>query len=248
MADKNVLFRTSMGGFNKADVMAYLDKQNADFRELTNQKNEAVAAKEAEIASLRAQLDDLLNRVEQAEAAAASLKEKEELEAKLKEAEDAIAEKDALIEKLQAEAKGASADNERKAGLYDEMSSQLGDILLTANKNADCIIAQAIEKAAEINEKAAAEAEERKRCFEARMSRISAAVKNNTAAAAENFRGDIKAELEIMRQLLGDTVKTVDEKSAAFTEFADKLEKRLSAELECAVNEIDKETETLKGN
>ena len=248
MADKNVLFRTSMGGFNKADVMAYLDKQNADFRELTNQKNEAVAAKDAEIASLRAQIDGLQDRLEQAEAAAASLKEKEELEAKLKEAEDAIAEKDALIEKLQAEASCSSEEYERKAELYDNMSAQLGDLLISANKNAETIIAEANAKAAQINEKAATEAEERKRSFDMRMSRISAAIKNNTAAAAENFRCDIKAELEIIRQLIGDTVKTVDEKSAAFTELADKLEKRLGAELECAVNEIDKETETLKGN
>ena len=127
------------------------------------------------------------------------------------------------------------------------MSSQLGDILITANKNADSIIAKANAKAAEINEKAVNEAEERKRAFESRMTRISAAVKNNTAAAAENFRGDIKAELEVMRQLLCDAVNAVDEKSAALSETADKLEKRLNAELDCAVSEIEKETEALKG-
>ena len=185
MADKNVLFRTSMGGFNKADVMAYLDKQNADFRELAKQKDDALAAKDAEIASLRAQLDDMINKANEAGAEEKTAEEAEELKAKLQAAEAALAEKDA---------------------------------------------------------------EERRRCFEARMSRISAAVRNNTAAAADNFRGDVKAELEIMRKLLEDTVKSVDEKSAAFTELADKLEKRLNAEIDSAVSEIEKETETLTGN
>ena len=244
MADKNILFRTSMGGFNKADVMAYLDKQNADFNELIKQKDDLAAEKDAEIASLRAQLDSVLQNAQQS----APAEDTEELKAKLEEAEAAVAEKDALIEKLRADAENASSESERKAELYDDMSAQLGDILITANKNADSIIAEANAKAAEINEKAAADAEERKRCFEARMARISAAVKNNSAAAAENFRGDIKTELEMMRQLLSDTVKTVDEKSAAFSELADKLEKRINAELESAVSEIEKETETLKGN
>ena len=248
MADKNVLFRTSMGGFNKTDVMAYLDKQNADFRELAKQKDDAIAAKDEEIASLRAQLDEMTKRIQKAEEAEKTSDETDDLTSKLQAAEAALAEKDAEIEKLREDIEKACAESERKAGLYDDMSSQIGDILLSANKNADTIIAEANAKAAEINEKAAADAEERKRCFEARMSRISAAVKNNTAAAAENFRGDIKAELEMMRKLLEDTVKTVDEKSAAFTELADKLEKRLNAELDCAVSEIEKETETLKGN
>jgi cell division septum initiation protein DivIVA len=248
MADKNVLFRTSMGGFNKADVMAYLDKQNADFRELAKQKDDALAAKDAEIASLRAQLDDMINRANEAGAEEKTSEEAEELKAKLQAAEAALAEKDAEIEKLKGDSEKASSENERKAGLYDDMSSQIGDILLTANKNADTIIAEANAKAAEINEKAVEDAEERRRCFEARMSRISAAVRNNTAAAADNFRGDVKAELEIMRKLLEDTVKSVDEKSAAFTELADKLEKRLNAEIDSAVSEIEKETETLKGN
>lgn len=246
MADKNVLFRTSVSGFNKADVMAYLDKQNADFRELSREKDDAVAAKDAEIASLRAQLDDLIRRAEQAEAEKAAADEAKELKEKLEEAEFIIAEKDEIIEKLKEEASKVSAESERKAGLYDDMSSQLGDIIISANKNADSIIAEANAKAAEINEKAAFEAEERKRVYEARMTRISAAVKNNTAAAAENFRGDINAELEQIRQMLSDTVKTVDEKNAVLNELADKLEKRLNAELACAVSEIDRETETLR--
>ena len=244
MADKNVLFRTSVGGFNKADVMAYLDKQNADFNERIIQKDGLLEEKNAEIASLRAQLDGMA----QTAAQTAPAEDTEELKTKLAEAEAALAEKDALIEKLRADAEKACSESERKAELYDDMSAQLGDILITANKNADTIIAEANAKAAEINEKAVSDAEERKRCFEARMARISAAVKSNTATAAENFRGDIKAELEMMRQLLGDTVKTVDEKSAAFSELADKLEKRMNAELQCAVSEIEKETETLKGN
>lgn len=252
MADKNVLFRNAVGGFNKADVTAYIDKQNADFLELQNQKNEAVAAKDAEIEDLKNQLKEMTERAEKAEAKIDELSlpsgAEEELRKKLDEAEEALFEKDALIEKLQSGTANVSSESERKAGLYDDMSSQLGDILITANKNADMIIAQATEKAAEISEKAVIDAEERKRAFAARMTRISAAVKNNTAAAAENFRGDIKSELEQLRQTLKDTVGAVDEKSAVLTELADKLENRLNAELDCAVTEIDKETETLKIN
>ena len=78
------------------------------------------------------------------------------------------------------------------------------------------------------------------------MTRISSAIKNNARAATENFRAEVKAELDDLRALLADTMKTVDERGAVFNEKADKLEKRLDADLDNTVTEIDKEIEALK--
>ena len=76
MADNGVLFRTAMGGFNKADVMAYLEKQNADFKDHSTRQSEAIASKDAEIDSLRAEISGLSERLAEAEKKALELLER----------------------------------------------------------------------------------------------------------------------------------------------------------------------------
>lgn len=250
MADKNVMFRTSMGGFNKADVTEYIDKQNAEFRKVTQSLNGLLAEKDAEIAALK-------ERAEKAEAELSSLPEKEE---KIKELEDKAAglelrlselgrengELEAKINELESKVSSETSENERKAGLYDDMSSQVGDILISANRSADGIIAEANAKAAKINEKAASDAEELRLAFTAKMAEISEKAKNGVKASAEEYRAKMRAELNQLRAALTDAVVSVDEKSTMLSGMADELEKKLNEQLDGAVAKMEKETDNLK--
>ena len=247
MADKGVMFRTSIGGFNKADVTAYLDKQNADFRAFSTNQNALLQEKDAKIADLLTQLSEIKAKLDDMELSYSVLSaEADGLKKKLEEAAAEAGVKDAEIERLKSACDEGEDERERKAEMYDGMSSQLGDILIAANRSADSIISEANEKAAMIGDAAAASAEELKRGFASKMTRISSAIKNNARAATENFRAEVKAELDDLRALLADTMKTVDERGAVFNEKADKLEKRLDADLDNTVTEIDKEIEALK--
>ena len=250
MADKNVMFRTSMGGFNKADVTEYIDKQNAEFRKVTQSLNGLLAEKDAEIAALK-------ERAEKAEAELSTLSEKEE---KIKELEDKAAglelrlselgrengELEAKINELESKVSSETSENERKAGLYDDMSSQVGDILISANRSADGIIAEANAKAAKINEKAASDAEELRLAFTAKMAEISEKAKNGVKASAEEYRAKMRAELNQLRAALTDAVVSVDEKSTMLFGMADELEKKLNEQLDGAVAKMEKETDNLK--
>ena len=250
MADKNVMFRTSMGGFNKADVTEYIDKQNAEFRKVTQSLNGLLAEKDAEIAALK-------ERAEKAEAELSTLPEKEE---KIKELEDKAAglelrlselgrengELEAKINELESKVSSETSENERKAGLYDDMSSQVGDILISANRSADGIIAEANAKAAKINEKAASDAEELRLAFTAKMAEISEKAKNGVKASAEEYRAKMRAELNQLRAALTDAVVSVDEKSTMLFGMADELEKKLNEQLDGAVAKMEKETDNLK--
>ena len=150
------------------------------------------------------------------------------------------------IDELKAKLSGASSENERKAGLYDDMSSQVGDILISANKSADCIIAEANAKAAKINEKAAADAGKLRLAFTEKMTEISNGCKNGAKASAEEYRAKMRAELNQLRAALTDAVVSVDEKSTILSCMADELEKKLNEQLDGAVAKIEKETENLK--
>jgi chromosome segregation ATPase len=152
--------------------MAYLDKQNADFKDFTARQNEAIASKDAEIDQLRAEIESLKknisglsDRLAEAEENAGLLDAAEEhaaeLEARLEEANGQIfalqskiadqtvqiAEKEGMIARLSENDPATSSEKDRKAGLYDDMSSQIGDLLIAANKSADDIVSEAKTKA-----------------------------------------------------------------------------------------------------
>lgn len=128
---KNVMFGNSLNGYKKQDVNAFIATLNANFSASEEGYRREIAALKEELATLRA-----------AQAKG--------------EARDA--EKDALREEIAAlKAQLAASpvptqsatDSEevealrKKAALYDRMSSQLGDMMISANHNADIILDEA---------------------------------------------------------------------------------------------------------
>lgn len=115
---KTVMFGTSLNGYKKQDVNAFIATLNANF-----------AASEAnyqrQLVRLNEKLTDAEGEVEVLREQCAALAA--ELAAKPEPAAAPIIDEDEL------------AELRKKAALYDRMSGQLGDIVLTANHSADIL-------------------------------------------------------------------------------------------------------------
>ena len=134
MSNREIRFRESFRGYNRDDVKAYIEQLNLIF-----------SRKEAE---LHAHINELENKINSAPVQPENTHsddEWNELSGKLSEAEAEIA-------RLNEEK--ANTDNAEKTKLYDEMSAQVGNIIISANSNADKIISDAKEEASRIRSEA----------------------------------------------------------------------------------------------
>ncbi len=138
----SVLFRTSVNGFNKSDVNSYIVKINAELEEAD--KKAVNAKKDAEAIKIR------LEEAEKALAEAnGNLEEQNNIISAQYEKIDEL--KEQIKNLLEREPETPPAENfAEKAELYDKMSSQIGDVLIDAKKNADDIIENAKKEAAEM--------------------------------------------------------------------------------------------------
>lgn len=150
---RDVAFRSAMSGYNRKDVNAYIIDINRDFEEReTNLRAQITAAEEsackAEAAAQTAQEDlrAAIRAKEEAEAILVALRESNEA---LKEENARLTEE---IASLQAKANSVDPEPEeiKKSMKYDQISAQIGDILINANSSADRIVAAANAEATRI--------------------------------------------------------------------------------------------------
>lgn len=178
-------FRTSLSGYHKEDVNRYIQQMNFQFTRAEEMKDAEVAKMRSELETcrqagieapaLKEEIEKLKAALENAEKEIAA--GKEETEKKVHEAvelaaqldalksEEAIllAEKDARIAALEAENESLKtrtdgSEREQKAQRYEKMSCQLGDIILSANADADRIRGEAMKDAEQIRADAEKEA------------------------------------------------------------------------------------------
>ncbi len=261
MATDKTHFRTSLSGFNKADVLEYLDKQNADFLEESRRSAAALEEKSkkaeeltAEVEKLAAELSDAKTQAEEAKAKA------EELAAALTEAKRALSESEAviasqteLIDSLKKDAEAHEADGtekdaetERKAELYDGVSSQLGDILITANKSADEIIEAANKKAESIIAEAAESAKESRGAFAVAMDECSRTFRERTDAVSSGCCGDINDELCRIREAVDRALLQLQKSSLCIAEKTEQAKASLDAELKASLGVLDAKIAEIK--
>lgn len=184
MNDSNSMlrFRESFRGYNKDDVNAYIEQVNMRF-----------SRRESD---LRAQIADLQNR----QPAPAAAPVDDGTKKRLQEAESENAKLKAELEELKNSAAGDSEKDE-KSRLYDSMSSQVGNILIVANSNADKIRSDAEEDARRIKAEAELEAEKIRRDAETKMNSMIAELDGKLKSVSDNYL-DSYAKL-IARQRTG---------------------------------------------
>lgn len=225
--EKMVFFRSALGGFNRDDVNSYIEKLNAEFaeRERTAKKKlDASESKCAELESAKEQLEQSLLRLAEMEEEAkqrekligeyiaridAQKMEIEALEASKVASESEISELSARIESL--------SEAICKSEKYDDISAQIGEIILSAKSTAEDIIAKA-EKDAEAKRANADEQIE------------TAAANFNARAATAAY--SIKNQ---MKKLARDSYASIAEKAA---ETSDML-RNLAAHISSASDSLD---------
>ncbi len=222
---KNVVFRTSMRGYNKSDVNNYLVKFNSDAAEREeNAKAEAKAATSRAEKSERA-LKELEDRIAALEA------ERDDLAAKLQREQDEVVrlqdEMQAILDSAEnTPAEPAETDTEleelrQKAQLYDENSSNIGETLISAKKMAQEIIDSANEEARVRDERSRAETEARKRSLEESARAASDSVFTNLKFISEEGKSEIAA---VREYALSVTEKAFEDILGRMNRGAEKLE------------------------
>jgi len=233
------VFKTTvMGGFNKSDVLAFIDKQDAQFKERekdlasrvdsldTGLKNETQRSAQLSerVAELENQLEAEKNKCAQliqssqesrVEAARVKIGLEEEIErrdaetVKLKEEACELARKANEAQARQAEAEARAKMLEDKLNLIDKTEDQIGRAMLEAQQTADKIVTSANVDAGNIIAKASEEAE------------------NLTAQAIEHIK-EINAEaqekLDVLLNSASDYKKRVTDSRAETTEFFETLD------------------------
>ena len=127
---KNVMFGTSLNGYKKQDVNAFIATLNANFAAAEEGYRREITALKAEVATLRT-------------AQAQSTTHEDELTALREEAAALRAQLDAVPAQVPAVESEEIEALRKKAALYDHMSSQLGDMMISASHNADVMLDEA---------------------------------------------------------------------------------------------------------
>lgn len=251
------LFKTTvMGGFNKGDVLAFVDKQDAQFKarekELVTRtsklesdlkaESERSAGLEAKVKELEAALEserskcsDSLKRTQ--EAIVETARQKNEYTAE-------ISSRDLEIDKLrqevlnlthsldaaQAQANEARIRAERsedKLHLIDKTEDQIGRALLEAQQTADHIVNAAKSEASDIAEKAKKEAEEAKENASNRVRLIFCEAKEKLCVLLRGVE-DYKRRIEDTRSDVRSFFTSVDTIFASMQNTADEVAEKFA--------------------
>ncbi len=225
--EKMVYFRTALGGFNRDDVNSYIEKLNSEFAErerLAKKRLDAseaklaeLDAKKAELESANLKIDDLIKEADAREKLIAEYIAKVEQQAieidSLNASKDnAESEISLLTEKIASLSEAIS-----KSEKYDDISGQIGEIILSARSTAEDIISKAEDDAAK--KRAAADAE---------MENAAANFNARAATAAYAIRSQ-------MKKLARDSYATIAEKSNETSEML----RNLAAHISGAADEFE---------
>lgn len=152
MSDKKVKFRTSISGFNRDDVNGYIESLTAKHAKESEEDKKRIAALEEKVKRLEKELEDVENAVE-----AEKCEKDDQRIAELTEAlERAVAENENLknvndgLKSTVAQYIKNEEENAivwEKSSKFDKVSGQIGSLIVSANAEAESIIAQAKLKA-----------------------------------------------------------------------------------------------------
>lgn len=226
--EKMVYFRSALGGFNRDDVNGYIEKLNAEFAErerAARKKLEAAEEKCAELEGAKAQFEQSLLRISELEEAA---KQRENLLAEYLAAMDA---QKATIEELEAsrvasesEINALSARIESlseaicKSEKYDDISAQIGEIILSAKSTAEDIIAKAEKDAEAKRVKADEQIENAAASFNARAATAAYSIKSQMKKLAQDSYASIAEKAAETSDLLRNLAEHISSASESLKE------------------------------
>lgn len=172
-----------------------LDKAERKIVSLTAEAERTTALAE----SLKVEKASLAAQLEAAKSAAA---DNAELIDKIKNYSIALEEKDAALAVMRAEIENLTSaalekenpEKEHKIDLYDKISSQVGDILINANRNADSILAEAESEAEKLRSDCVLECEQKQ---------------NECDTAIAKAKSEIEEEAAYVRERISETASSL---------------------------------------
>ncbi len=242
---KNVVFRSSMRGYNKSDVNNYLVKFNAEAAE-----REESARAEAKAASARAEKAE--KTAAEAQKLADEYKEKiAELEAEIdglaaqlqREQEENVRLEDEVQIAVNAEDDTLESDEfaelRKKAALYDENSANIGETLISAKKMAQEIIDRANEEATVREERSRAEADARKRALEESAKAASDSVFASLRLISEEGKCEVAAVREYAQTILEKALDDIMSRMNQGTMKLEGMETTMLGKIQGGVSRVD---------
>lgn len=219
---KDVAFRSSLNGYNREDVNRYIldasrqaEEREAALRQEGEELRQSAAALEAERAELLARAEHAEAERAAAESILASLRETAD---RLREENDSLREEAAALRRNSEESAACAAAE--KTQKYDQISAQIGDIMIHASSSADRIVAQANEQAARI----LAQTEEEAQYVHTRISQAAdetlAQISASLHEATESCLGDLTLTL---RELRDHAAALLSECEAKEREMGDRI-------------------------
>ena len=224
--EKMVFFRTALAGFNREDVNNYIEKINSDFADREKTAKKKLDAAEAKIATLEEknkELEKSLSRIAELEKEA-EVREKlvgeyiakveqqaTEIEALCASKNDAESEISLLTEKISSLSEAIS-----KSEKYDDISGQIGEIILSARSTAEDIIAKADEEAAAKRATADAEMENAAANFNARAATAAYAIKGQMKKLAKDSYAVIAEKAAKTSGMLKDIIDYINASTDEF--------------------------------
>ena len=239
-----VYFRTALGGFNRDDVNSYIEKLNADFAERERLTKKRIEASEAKIT----ELETKKNELEAANARIAEFeKEAEAREKLIAEYISKVEQQASEIEKLNASKNNAESEisllTEKIASLseaisksekYDDISTQIGEIILSAKSTAEDILSKAEEEANAKRSAVNAEMENAAANFNARAATAAYAIKSHMKKLAKDSYAAIAEKAaetsDMLRNLAAHINGTADEFESKLASGKTDAENAISAE------------------
>ena len=246
--EKMVFFRTAIGGFNKTDVNTYIEKLNFEFSErerVAKKKYDLLEAKLAEFEDYKVKYDEALASISSLEEAAAQRetvineyradieKQAEKIETLIREKEEAESEMCELSQRID-----SLSEVICKSEKYDDISAQIGEIILSARHTAEGIVAKAEKDAAAKSAAADEKLESAAAAFNARAATAAYSVKNHIKKLVHD-------SYSAVAQKAAETSDMLRKLAAHINDSTEYLDEKLSEKNEAVETAISNETTKL---
>ncbi len=160
--ENQTIFKGSLFGFSKKDVISFIDASNKTANEVQEKLNAQIDSLTNDRVNLQSQIATFEEKISELENQISLQQETiDQLTGKISELTDTVEKQQSIIEKQEQDLQEqlqrndilsvASEALEEKSRKYDDLASRIGNVILEAEKNAQTIVETAQKKSNEIN-------------------------------------------------------------------------------------------------
>lgn len=252
-----VAFRSAFSGYNREDVNQYILQLNRSFEEREILLKQETGALEARIRDTSAQLEEAHRQMEEAfrsresaERILSALRETNDqlrdqlaaLQTRTEEAESQLLSAKERIGILEDERSAAQADDHtesEKSRKYDQLSTQIGDILINANEAAERIVSTAHADAARIVTETEDEAVSIRTRLSDTATEMLSSLSTELHASTESCITELLTSLGEMRENAAALMRDMEDKHRELEARIDYYQRGVSETIEKSLAEMD---------